>query len=266
MAVWMGGCDYIFHLEHVEAVAGTVADGSLDMATVDCRDPSQLSHDEDVDSIVDGCDNCPALANVGQDDMDRDGVGDACDPRADVVGDSIALFDPFTTALPGWVMHGGTWLLGNDVALQGTATAIPGDLRYETMMFTNPTIDMVIEGGSPGGNVAAVGIYARTDTPSAGGIVDGIVCQVLFQNAAVTLDVVTVSGGTGMGHIMTGLVPYQPVRLRADQRGNCSAFRPSFAQVHVELSPAATPAPSQIMLHTDTATATVRSVTVYVHP
>jgi thrombospondin type 3 repeat protein len=35
--------------------------------------------DGDGDGILDGCDNCPSVANPGQEDRDGDGVGDACD-------------------------------------------------------------------------------------------------------------------------------------------------------------------------------------------
>src|SRR4030095_5687889 len=35
--------------------------------------------DRDGDGRPDGCDNCPAVPNAGQEDADGDGDGDACD-------------------------------------------------------------------------------------------------------------------------------------------------------------------------------------------
>jgi hypothetical protein len=45
-------------------------------------------NDADSDGIPDGADNCPATANPGQEDLDGDGTGDVCD--SDVDGDGIA--------------------------------------------------------------------------------------------------------------------------------------------------------------------------------
>ena len=43
-----------------------------------------LLADTDGDGVLDDSDNCPGVANPGQNDVDGDGTGDACDPTTDV--------------------------------------------------------------------------------------------------------------------------------------------------------------------------------------
>jgi len=61
-------------------------------AFVDCNSNSihdACEPDTDQDGIIDGCDNCPTVANPGQQDGDGDGIGNACEndsPTCDAGG------------------------------------------------------------------------------------------------------------------------------------------------------------------------------------
>lgn len=64
-------------------------DGILD-AVDNCpwvANPGQ--EDGDGDAVGDACDNCPSLVNAGQQDADHDGIGDGCDPCTDTDGDGL---------------------------------------------------------------------------------------------------------------------------------------------------------------------------------
>ena len=54
-----------------------------------CED--EVLTDADGDGVPDADDNCPAIANPGQEDADQDGVGDACDPCTDVDDDGYGV-------------------------------------------------------------------------------------------------------------------------------------------------------------------------------
>jgi hypothetical protein len=127
-----------------DADAGGATDVADVKVTVDADAGSKLDagcvgstmHDEDGDGVVDSCDNCPSVANANQADLGElnaggspDGVGDACDPRPSNGGDSILLFDPFTSGQIGseWQVYGGTWQAGSDTIAE-TATGTVQEL------------------------------------------------------------------------------------------------------------------------------------------
>ena len=92
------GCNQVFDVKDTRAIV--------------CWSSQKTDHDEDGDTLVDACDNCPGDPNPDQRDADEDGVGDACDPHPGAL-DQIELFDPLTD-LGRWTADQGSGMWSSD--------------------------------------------------------------------------------------------------------------------------------------------------------
>jgi hypothetical protein len=85
------GHEYVIRIttEYIVPVA-VIPSSSVDYDNV-VLTASISIEDDDGDGIPNGTDNCPSVANPGQQDADDDGVGDACDstPNGDDDGDGV---------------------------------------------------------------------------------------------------------------------------------------------------------------------------------
>lgn len=115
----LGGCDLVIRLD----------------------EPPE-GHDEDGDRHIDDEDNCPGIKNARQEDMDKDEVGDACDPNPSLTGDQIAKFYSFETEGTDWVRKDGSWTFTNDMLVyRGAPTTSFESIRaLNGMTFTPPYV------------------------------------------------------------------------------------------------------------------------------
>jgi hypothetical protein len=123
--VLLGGCNLVFGAggatEQPDALDAPDARGEPG-----CWDPELLG-DDDMDTLQDGCDPCPADADVGSPDNDGDGVGDRCDISSSV-SHRWTMFAGFHDPAHGWALEGGAWAVEADALvssdpLSGAAAA-----------------------------------------------------------------------------------------------------------------------------------------------
>ena len=113
ICVLASGCDFLFQLQEIAPPPPP------DVAVVT---------DTDGDGKGDALDNCPAIANENQFDMDKDEIGDTCDPHPtgphDVVVSQTLLLLPTDDWLPigAWTIEAGRWTT-NEVD-------VPTDIRF----------------------------------------------------------------------------------------------------------------------------------------
>jgi peptidase M1-like protein/thrombospondin type 3 repeat protein len=142
--------------------------------------------DADLDGVPDTADNCAQVSNPAQQDLDGDGLGDACDPDIDGDGransSDCAPFDPTTVDPPGEA---------TDLMLSGGAsadlawTAPPGaGSAWTTDIIRGGLLQIRLDGGIGGATCLAMAQpaapYTDADVPPAG---DGFYYHVRGRNA-----------------------------------------------------------------------------------
>lgn len=122
-------------------------DGVSD-ATDNCPDVANPGQeDEDSDGVGNACDNCPATPNPNQANSDNDGVGDVCDPEAGPA-DHIALFAGFDAMPTGWTLDTGVTFAGGKAHVPSFDTALAPLMSDHGWVETYYTLESLQTGTS----------------------------------------------------------------------------------------------------------------------
>jgi hypothetical protein len=127
VAALLGGCDAAWNLDPVHDPPDA---------------PPCALDDEDCDQRANATDLCPADVDTAADDLDVDGIGNACDPERMIAGDHRVVFDGFVDNSLGWAIDTGMWTVGDGVA----TTPKVGDGRlYLTASAKLPSVRAVFD-------------------------------------------------------------------------------------------------------------------------
>jgi len=148
--------------------------------------------DEDLDGVADDDDDCPGILDGDQNDVDGDGVGDACDPRPTLGGDALVLFDGFNDgtapADPDWFVVGeGDWFVDGG-QLRQTSTSATNDTH---VIFHVGETDVVVETHvtleSTTCSTPAMNLFAGVRVEDDAGELGGYTCSGRTNGAANTV-------------------------------------------------------------------------------
>jgi len=123
-------------------------------------DAGPSMHDEDQDGLFDDVDDCPTVKNpptspgAPQDDLDGDGVGDACDPHPDVAGDELLTVEYFDTGFGSvWTPDADDWT----VSLDSVTSPVPPAIGAKTHGMQRQTLQAKVATLEMGYEVLAIG-------------------------------------------------------------------------------------------------------------
>ena len=102
---------------------------------------AKFAGDPDGDDVSDVLDNCPAVSNPTQSDVDGDGIGDACDPNSFA---PVANNDSYSTNQNTPLTVLGTGVLANDTDADNNPLTAAGGEQPEPRSELHPELQRLV--------------------------------------------------------------------------------------------------------------------------